>query len=161
MEELLPPLNARIKALMDAKTGRQDRNVSEFARMISDGGNKRIAQQRLEKIFNSKDPSTVAVDIIEAIITTFDDVDSHWLITGKERSGSPIEPDHHLLTLVNEEVENIKLSLQRLTSGLGLPADPGTNVAGSEGFVKATAGKRASSDMPSGISKRKGISNKS
>lgn len=110
----LPPLNQRIKNLMNDKTGKTNRNVSLFAEMISEGRPKPIIQQRLDKIFDKQKPSTVASDIIEAILLKFPDIDAFWLITGQKKSGS-FKPDRYLQTLMRNEIDAIKISLLKLS----------------------------------------------
>ncbi len=100
---------------MREKTGKDSRNVSMFAQMISKGREKPIVQQRLDKIFDEKNPSTVAIDIVEAIILRFPDIDAYTLITGKEKSGSQEKPDQQLLTQLRKEIDVLKASLLRLS----------------------------------------------
>ncbi|HYH15030.1 MAG TPA: hypothetical protein VD794_07415, partial [Flavisolibacter sp.] len=112
MSKELPPLNARIKKIMNDKTGKTERNVSEFARMLSEEREKEIVQQRLDKIYKGSD---VATDIIEAILLRFPDIDPMWLITGKEKSGSV--PDA-ITSQIEDEINTMRSSLEKLSKTL-------------------------------------------
>lgn len=135
----LPPLNSRIRDLMNEKTGKSSRNVSSFAQMISEGRDKPIVQQRLDKIFNEESPSAVAVDIIEAIVLRFPDIDAYTLITGKEKSGT-IVPDY--VSNLRKQISSALVSLQEAMKTLPGPMGPEIGAAGDPAFRKAGKTKR-------------------
>jgi hypothetical protein len=131
----LPPLNRRIKDLIAQKTGKANRNVSLFAEMISEGRDKPIVQQRIDKILNTENPSTVAADILEAILNRFADIDAYWLITGKEKSGAGA-PDQ-MLSQIRKYAQAI-LELSSENEGASLQS-----VLSSETTLNLHHGRRA------------------
>lgn len=112
----MPPLNRRILELRECKAD----SVSAFVNILNEGKSEGIiSQQKMDRIFHvdnktGKYPS-VSLDIIEAIIIRFPEVDAYWLVTGIKKSDITVMPDEKVTTLLTDEIEKMRISLEKLS----------------------------------------------
>lgn len=112
----MPEANKRIKSLIDGETKGK---VLPYLNMLNEvTGERKLSHQRLNRLFSvdtrTNSWPTVPIDILEAILLRFPDVDAYWLITGKEKSDS-MEPDLGLRTQMQSELDAMRASLQKLS----------------------------------------------
>jgi hypothetical protein len=128
MSESLPLANQRLKSIISDKAGG---NVSQFISLFTKEEQEVVYQQRIDRLLkkagNANKYPIITQDILEVILNRFPDVDAHWLITGKEKSGDQKPPDSHLLTLIENYVASARLSLDELSKAIVQPLGPGTN----------------------------------
>lgn len=94
--------------------------------------------------------SGISVDVLFDVSSKYN-ASLEWLLSGEgdmlKRETGATTPDH-LVNLLKNEIGLMAASLQRLAASLPKPVDPGTNVAGAPGFVKATSGKKEMKNKP-------------
>lgn len=139
----MPGANRRIKDLIDQKTKGK---VLPFVNMLNEASQGiTISHQRLNRLFDVDNRTGnwpgVPHEILEAILLRFPDVDAHWLVTGKEKSGPSTVPDH-LLTQLKNQIKDLQVSLQTLDESLTLRADPGKTDPLAEGVSPVNEGNR-------------------
>lgn len=88
--------------------------------------------EKISRLFREGKEAKPSADILSDIAKKFgNDLNIEWVLTGKgemiKKSGDQQPPDSDLLTLIENHVKTVQLSLDELSKVLVQPVGPGTN----------------------------------